>query len=459
MRFCYPNPNDSNSTYVFDDRPFYPSTRAAGRFTSPPPRASRCSADTSLGTTAGPRTPTPTSRRASSARHNYGFRCEVRFYFTYKGGEKLTFRVTTPGCSRATQVIDLAACTRLERRHDSDGGDAVNDRNSNGVIDTVSPSPTLTSWSDRLYEVVVFQAERRTDQSSYRLSSQGLRRRTAASGLRHGIALPRAVRQARRAGRYNDGRACSTANPAGCPVALHESEHRGATGVRVRLQAVDRLLRCPSAARACDLGASATRRLHVCAPTTPARLRRHEIDLAYSEQLRPGMLNMDATYQRVQQQASWGHAAATSLLPSENGEQWRLPATRPPTTAARRRCKLARPAATEDFKSAVEQSTCQGTQRGRLRRLLHDVASAKRSRGGQCRLGRRWQCDDATPKHDGCSISADRVDPALAGAGAQPARQPLHQAAKHAGCRRCRGVRERDARRGQRGRAAPSARR
>jgi fibro-slime domain-containing protein len=173
--------DDGSGTYVFDDRTFYPLDNPLhpemNKGWSDPlePAASRetlLGPDSSFTGGCAPMNADPQDPDAD-VRHNFGFTSELRFWFTYKGGEKLTFRgdddvwVFIAG----KLVIDLGgvhcaqtgAVTLI-------AGEAVYDTNGDGVKDAGESAVALDLQAGNVYETVVFQAERHVSESSYRLT-------------------------------------------------------------------------------------------------------------------------------------------------------------------------------------------------------------------------------------------------------------------------------------------------
>jgi fibro-slime domain-containing protein len=158
----------AGTTYTFADRTFYPADGKGWQDTSVPvgDREANLGPDSANGDGCGD--PAPSDPDAGQ-KHNYGFTSEVRFWFTYKGGEKLTFTgdddvwVFIAG----KRVIDLGGVHCAQTAAVTlNGGDADVDNDNNGTSDVTLQLDLSLGF---VYEAVVFQAERHTDQSSYRL--------------------------------------------------------------------------------------------------------------------------------------------------------------------------------------------------------------------------------------------------------------------------------------------------
>jgi fibro-slime domain-containing protein len=104
---------------------------------------------------------------------NFHFTSEVRYWFEYKGGERLDFEGDDDVWVFINKrlAVDLggvhSALTGSVVLHATDGSAQVCD-----LINTCANRRTLPLGLElgKVYEIVVFQVERRTDQSSYQLS-------------------------------------------------------------------------------------------------------------------------------------------------------------------------------------------------------------------------------------------------------------------------------------------------
>jgi fibro-slime domain-containing protein len=169
MQLC----DNGSGTYVFNDRTFYP-LDGKGWAGTDVPVGQR---EAALGPDSSASGCSPANTNASDpdrgTNHNFGFTSEVRFWFTYKGGEKLAFTgdddvwVFIAG----KLVIDLGGIHCAGSKSLTlIGGNAVYDTNNNGIKDVGETEITLGLQAGYVYETVVFQAERHVTESSYQLS-------------------------------------------------------------------------------------------------------------------------------------------------------------------------------------------------------------------------------------------------------------------------------------------------
>lgn len=97
---------------------------------------------------------------ARNSGHNFSFTSELRYWFTYQGGEVLSFRGDD----------DVWVFINGKRAIDLGG---VHGAESASITLDATAATALDLTANGSYEVVVFQAERHTTQSSYKLTLKG----------------------------------------------------------------------------------------------------------------------------------------------------------------------------------------------------------------------------------------------------------------------------------------------
>jgi fibro-slime domain-containing protein len=97
-------------------------------------------------------------KSTDNANHNFSFTSEVRYWFAYQGGESLSFI----GDDDVWVFVNGKLAVDLGGVHVASSGSIT--------LDTTTNGPKFNLTVGKIYEIVVFQAERRITQSSYKLT-------------------------------------------------------------------------------------------------------------------------------------------------------------------------------------------------------------------------------------------------------------------------------------------------
>jgi fibro-slime domain-containing protein len=94
----------------------------------------------------------------SGTKHNFSFTSEVRYWFQYQGGENLSFT----GDDDVWVFVNGQLAVDLGGVHKASSGSIT--------LDTTTSAQTFNLTVGKIYEIVIFQAERRVVASSYKLT-------------------------------------------------------------------------------------------------------------------------------------------------------------------------------------------------------------------------------------------------------------------------------------------------
>lgn len=244
----------------------------------------------------GPEIPFLSINDQDRAEHNFGFTSEVRYWFEYQGGEQLSFT----GDDDVWVFVNGKLAVDLGGVHEAMSGSVTLD-------DEAATTYNLTKG--KIYEIVVFQAERRATRSSYKLTLGRFNRTYTACTARCGDGVVNGDEQC-------DCGDATVPLPATCSVPNDDAAY-GSCTKQCTLGGFcgDGVVNGPEV---CDDGVNTTKYgpLSGCAPgcLAPRYCGDGHLDSLFGEQCDEGAANSDSVYRGCTTACKFGPSCGDGVV-------------------------------------------------------------------------------------------------------------------------------------------------